>query len=158
MPKLKNVTTTTTVERPDEDTGEIITEQTMSKTYAIRTTGPKFFMTFIEYMGPLSRVRSGTDRQVLDWLCRNAVFNTGRVMLPKAERARMIAELDTTKQNVYASLKRLCESGILEGGDGVFVINPTIFWKGAVEERDEMIRQNGNRFYVTYSLTPPEQA
>ncbi len=60
-------------------------------------------------------------------------------------------------QTLYANLRVSDITVTPDGSGGVYTINPKIFWKGSADERDRMIRENGDRLFITYSLTPPRE-
>ena len=73
MEKYQQVTQTQTV---DLSTGEIVQYDT-TKTYTRKIESESFYMTFIDYIAPLYNLKSDAAKNVLNWMCCDAEYNTG---------------------------------------------------------------------------------
>lgn len=122
----------------DSSTGEVLHMET-SKRFTTKVKTDKFYMTFIEYAAPLFKLTTQSAKDILVWMCCNAEFNTGKIVLAPAERARMMKDLNVTTNTISNSLKKLTSLKIISGDKGVYTLNPQIFWKGDSETRDKML-------------------
>lgn len=134
--KLKNETTEQIV---NEQTGEVV-KVTTSKTYTIKSSTEEFYMTFISSCASLFKLKSPTDLKLTIKLCMIAEYNTGKVYLATEVRQEICKELGIVTQQLTNSLKSLKDKEIIEGGKGVFTLNPLIFWKGTTNERSKIMK------------------
>lgn len=134
--KLKNETTEQIV---NEQTGEVV-KVTTSKTYTIKSSTEEFYMTFISSCASLFKLKSPTDLKLTIKLCMLAEYNTGKVYLATEVRQEICKELGIVTQQLTNSLKSLKDKEIIEGGKGVFTLNPLIFWKGTSNERSKIMK------------------
>lgn len=127
---------TQTIQRDivDLTTGEVV-KMDSTKIFTERVTPERFYMTFIDYVAPIYRLNSEVARRMLDWMCEHAAFNTGIVSLSVMDRKQMCEELHLANNQVTNNLKKLKELNIISGEKGRFTINPDIFWKGELTER-----------------------
>lgn len=132
--KLKHETTTR------GSNGEAVTTQ---KTYAIKADSESFFMVFLDNMSGLLKIKNATDHRVILVLNSLAEFNTGRVLLTPEIRKKVVGELILDDQTFSNSLKRLKEAGLLDGGRGIYTINPLVFWRGTSDDRKKLLREKG---------------
>lgn len=126
------------IETVDTETGEIITIVS-AKEYSTKVESDRFYMTFIDYIAPLYKLKSENARKILAWMCSHAEYNTGIVSLTTADRQQMAEEIDicvNTITNNLASLKKL---NLISGDKGRFQINPQIFWKGDTKTRKQLL-------------------
>lgn len=147
---MSNYTTKTETLEVDQTTGEVLTSIT-SKTFTIKTNPDKFYMTFIDYMAPLFKIRSDISKSILAWLCQHAEFNKGIVYLPSGTRKKLCEELQITSKNLSNYLKRLKDLDLIAGQDGEYQINPLIFWKGTINERNKKLSSEEIR--ITFEAT-----
>jgi len=140
--KLKN-----TEEVVNVDTGEV---QTITKTYNIKTSTEEFFMTFINSMSGLFNIHNGTDRKVLDQLCKRVEFNSNIVYLTTSRRREIEGKLNITKQTLSNSLASLKKLKIISGNSGEYELNPFIFWKGTTDERSKLIKNGGLELKIKF--------
>lgn len=138
MEKYQQVTQTQTV---DLSTGEIVQYDT-TKTYTRKIESESFYMTFIDYIAPLYNLKSDAAKNVLNWMCCHAEYNTGKVQLTTNQRDIACEELGMKSNSLSNHLKKLKDLKLIEGERGDFIINPQIFWKGDTATRDKMLRDN----------------
>jgi hypothetical protein len=116
---------------------------TTSKTYSVRTDSDNFFMTFMENLAGLLKIKNATDFRVLSVLNTMAEFNTGRVVINSSDRKIITESLNLDTQVLSNSLARLKEAGLIVGQRGIYEINPLIFWRGTTDERKKVLREKG---------------
>lgn len=133
----------------DKETGEVLSISTI-KEFSVKTTVDSFYMTFIDYASPFLQLKQGSDKTVIAKLCTQAEFNTGVITLAASKRKDLCDELNISNQQLTNSLLRLKKLKLIEGGGGVFKINPLIFWKGDLKSRDELLNTEG--FKVTFNF------
>jgi hypothetical protein len=97
-------------------------------------------MTFLGYFSAQLGLKSNTARNVLLWFCEHAEFNTGRVLLPTALRKELCETLNISSTNLANNIKLLKQFNLVTGKDGVFIINPHIFWKGDIATRNKVLK------------------
>lgn len=145
----KRITQTTQKEIVDINTGELVKVDTQ-KTFTEKVNSEKFYMTFLDYIAPLYKLRSEVARRILDWMCENAGFNTGTVILSTSERQQMCKDLDLTGNQVTNNLKKLKDLNLITGEKGTFTLNPEIFWKGDAQTRKQVLE--GKSLKISYEL------
>lgn len=134
MKRLKNEITTV-----NYTTGEIVTT---AKEYSIKTTPDSFYMVFIDSMSKIFEIKSLIDRKLLSKLCMKAEFNTGIVSISQADRKVILQELEINSPQMSKSLSNLIKLGLITGSEGTYVINPSVFWKGDMKSRKELLKNN----------------
>lgn len=145
----KRITQTIQKEVVDINTGELVKVDTQ-KTFTEKVNSEKFYMTFLDYIAPLYKLRSEVARRILDWMCENAGFNTGTVILSTSERQQMCKDLDLTGNQVTNNLKKLKDLNLITGEKGTFTLNPEIFWKGDAQTRKQVLE--GKSLKISYEL------
>lgn len=128
----------------DPETGEITTLE-VSKTFTTKVSQDSFYMTFIKFISPFYNLKSETSQKLLVWMCEHAEFNTGRVLLPTDIRKQITEELKLSNNAITNNLKKLKEFKLITGSNGVFIINPQIFWKGDLKVRETLLKSNNIR-------------
>ena len=145
----KRITQTIQKEIVDINTDELVKVDTQ-KTFTEKVNSEKFYMTFLDYIAPLYKLRSEVARRILDWMCENAGFNTGTVILSTSERQQMCKDLDLTSNQVTNNLKKLKDLNLITGEKGTFTLNPEIFWKGDAQTRKQVLE--GKSLKISYEL------
>ena len=138
MEKYQQVTQTQTV---DVNTGEILQYETQ-KTYTRKIESESFYMTFIDYIAPLYNLKSDVAKNVLNWMCCHAEYNTGKVQLTTNQRDLACEELGMKSNSLSNHLKKLKDLKLIDGDRGDFIINPQIFWKGDTVTRNKLLADN----------------
>lgn len=126
------------IETVDTETGEIITIVS-AKEYSTKVESDRFYMTFIDYIAPLYKLKSENARKVLAWMCCHAEYNTGIVSLTTADRQQMSEEIDICSNTITNNLATLKKLKLITGDKGRFQINPQIFWKGDTKTRKQLL-------------------
>lgn len=139
----------------DKETGEW-SEMTTSKTFAIPVNEEEFYMTFIKSLSSILNLNSFTEVKVLVRLCEIAEFNTGKVSLTAGKRTEFIESLSINKAYLSSSIKSLINKGLLKGDKGEYQINPLVFWKGSLKERNALIKENGEVMNVKIDFNCPD--
>lgn len=102
----------------------------------------RYYMTFIEQVSSFLGLSGGNDIKLLTILCTRAEWNTGVVRLTKIDREEIVNEIGIHPSNLSKSLKRLVELNLLDGSNGLYTINPMVFWKGRLEERNKLLKSD----------------
>lgn len=122
----------------DQSTGEVVTT---SKKFAVKQSVEEFYMTFINFIKPFYELTSGTDIKLLTWMCTQAEYNTGRVLITPDVRREIIELLGVTGQQVSNSISSLKKKNLLIGNRGTYYLNPEIYWKGSMDARKGLIEK-----------------
>ena len=99
-------------------------------------------MTFIDYIAPLFNLKSDAAKNVLNWMCCHAEYNTGKVQLTTNPRDLACEELGMKSNSLSNHLKKLKDLNLISGEKGDFIINPKIFWKGDTATRNKLLSDN----------------
>jgi len=126
------------IETVDTETGEIIT-LVSAKEYSTKVESDRFYMTFIDYIAPLYKLKSENARKILAWMCSHAEYNTGIISLTTADRQQMAEEIDICANTITNNLAALKKLNLISGDKGKFQINPQIFWKGDTKTRKALL-------------------
>lgn len=118
----------------DKDTGEVLSYESQ-KTFTQKIDKDKFYITYIDFIAPFFQLKSAKAKDLLIWMCNNAEFNTGRVLLPADIRVQISNDLEMSTGSITNNLKALKDLNLISGEKGVFTINPQIFWKGDEKAR-----------------------
>ena len=138
MEKYQQIIQTQTV---DLNMGEIKEYETQ-KTYTRKVETESFYMTFIDYIAPLFNLKSDAAKNVLNWMCCHAEYNTGKVQLTTNQRDLACMELGMKSNSLSNHLKKLKDLSLISGEKGDFIINTQIFWKGDTITRDKLLKNN----------------
>lgn len=138
------------------ETGEITGTLESEKKFVYNVESDNFFMTFINFMSPMFKLKGDNAKNILSWMCANAEYNTGKVYLTSSRIAELSQTLEMPKQSVYNSLVELKKLNLISGERGSFQINPEIFWKGELSARRQLINSNNNTMSVTFSIAQEE--
>lgn len=133
------------------ETGEI-TGLESEKKFVYNVESDSFFMTFINFMSPMFRLKGDNAKNILSWMCANAEYNIGKVYLTSSRIDELSQTLGMPKQSVYNSLLELKKLNLISGNRGSFQINPEIFWKGELSVRKQLLDKTGNKMSITFSL------
>lgn len=125
----------------DVNTGEIVEVET-EKIFTRKIESDAFYMTFINYVAPIFKLKSDVAKNLLVWLCNHAEYNTGKVELTTKKRVVVCSDLEISSNTLTNNLKKLKDLKLIEGEKGDFIINPQIFWKGDTATRDKLLRDN----------------
>jgi hypothetical protein len=87
-------------------------------------------------------VSNGTELQVLSVLCINAEFNKGVCLLTSNRRKEFCEQLGITANSFGVCLARLSKRGLITNNAGNIEINPICFWKGSIDERNKLLKNN----------------
>lgn len=125
----------------DCETGEVKSIAT-KKIFTSKVKSDEFYMTFVDYMSPIFKIKKTSVKNLLSWLCKNADYNTGKTTLTASDRKKICTEWNTTNSTISSSLKQLKELNLISGDDGVYYLNPKVFWKGELAKRKELLDNN----------------
>lgn len=134
----------------NKETGDV-TE--VEKSVTVSTGGgDKFFMTFIENLSSFYNISCLTDVKVLAKMCSMVEYNTYQVFMPTARRKDIMVSLSINTQTMTNALTRLKGVGMISGSDGMYEINPNVFWKGSTKERDRLLKTKGIEIKIKFKL------
>ena len=133
----------------DKDTGEILSYES-EKTFTQKIDKDKFYITYIDFIAPFFQLKSAKAKDLLIWMCNNAEFNTGRVLMPTEVRDKVSKELDISPNGITNNLKALKDLNLISGQKGTFTINPKIFWKG--DEKARKAFMNEKEIQIKFSI------
>lgn len=145
----KNFNQVIVKEYVDPETGEILSYES-EKTFTQKIDKDKFYITYIDFIAPFFQLKSAKAKDLLIWMCNNAEFNTGRVLLNPAIRDQIAKDLDTTSGSITNHLKALKDLNLISGERGSFTINPKIFWKG--DEKARKAFMNEKEIQIKFSI------
>lgn len=127
-------------QRVDTSTGEVV-NVTTQKTFTIKTTTDTFYMTFIKHTKSIFKLKSAVDIKLIIKLCELAEYNTGRVILPSPLRKDVCVDLEITTQQFSNAISSLKKKKLITGAQGLYNINPLIFWKGTTDNRVNLLKE-----------------
>ena len=133
----------------DTETGEVLSYESQ-KTFTQKIEKDKFYITYIDFIAPFFKLKSAKAKDLLIWMCNNAEFNTGRVLLNANIRSEISKELDMSTGSITNNLKALKDLNLISGEKGTFTINPQIFWKG--DEKARKAFMNEQEIKVKFSI------
>lgn len=142
-----------TKEIVDMTTGELVAVES-EKIFTRKVDSENFYMIYIDHMAPLFKLTSLSARHVLEWFCKNAHFNTGKVILSPLEREHICNELGIRSNQLTNNIKILKDLKLISGDRGSYQINPKIFWKGDAISRKQIL--DGKALEVTYKIVEEE--
>ena len=145
----KNFSQITVKEYKDPVTGEILSYES-EKLFTQKIDKDKFYITYIDFIAPFFQLKSAKAKDLLIWMCNNAEFNSGRVLMPAEIRAQITKELDMSANGITNNLKALKDLNLISGEKGVFTINPQIFWKG--DEKARKAFMNEQEIKIKFSI------
>lgn len=143
----------TTHEVYDATTGEISRIE-KTKRQTVKIESGQFYMTFIDFMAPIFQLKNSTDKSVLSWLCCNAQFDSGKVILSAKERKICCENLGISRSMLSKSLKNLSDKRLIAGDDGSYFVNAQIFWKGDLKTRNAFI--DSKEFEINFIAKPTD--
>lgn len=146
---VKNFNQVIVKEYVDKDTGEILSYES-EKTFTQKIDKDKFYITYIDFIAPFFQLKSAKAKDLLIWMCNNAEFNTGRVLMPTEVRDKVSKELDISPNGITNNLKALKDLNLISGQKGTFTINPKIFWKG--DEKARKAFMNEKEIQIKFSI------
>ncbi len=138
-------------ERVDPSTGEVILTTTKKTTLLKVSSDDEFFQVYYNHLNQFYEL-SGKEISLLLELNKLAIFNTGKVSLTADDRDQLTKTLNTSTSRISKMLSNLVKSKAIAGSRGSYSINPTIFWKGDKQKRQELLKSGEYALKVEYSL------
>lgn len=127
----------------DPETGELKFTETKKVVKINMGKQEEFFMTYCNYLKGFYNLKYADDLKIIIKLNEWATFDTGEVQLTSKRRLEITEELGVRNDAISKSLKRLKESGVIDGDKGDFTINPIMFWKGDRAKRKDILKKDG---------------
>ena len=141
-------------EQVDAQTGEILSFESQ-KVFSEPVDSEHFYMVFFDNFYPVSKLTSKGARDLLDWMCANAEFNTGIVKFPTPTRKQVCELLQINSAQCSKYLKILLDANLITGETGLYKVNPLIFWKGDQKIRKESLKNKDLR--ITYEIVNSDE-
>lgn len=110
----------------------------------------KFYMTFIDYMNLIFKVKPEAAKSLLAWVRQHAEYNTGKISISAADRKNICKELNISNNCITNYLRSLKTLNLINGEKGTFMINPEVFWKGELAARKNLLKDN--EIQITFSI------
>ena len=145
----KNFNQVVVKEYVNKDTGETLSYES-EKIFTQKIEKDKFYITYIDFIAPFFKLKSAKAKDLLIWMCNNAEFNSGRILMPTEIRDQISKELDMSANGITNNLKSLKDLNLISGERGVFTINPQIFWKG--DEKARKAFMNEQEIKIKFSI------
>lgn len=134
-----------TTESIDTSTGEVVE---IRKQFAVKVETAEFYITFIEALAFIHNIKG--EFPVLAILCMNSEFNTGNCFLTSDRRKIFAETLGLKSSGFNSALHRLEKKGALKNNGGTIEINPIYVWKGSVEERNKLLKEQGLELSIKF--------
>ena len=121
----------------DSDTGELLDESVDTAHFFLNVdSNESFFMVYASAVSALSGGLSALDEKLLRWICMEAGYNSNRISLQKNIKEEFAKKHGVKLQSVSNSVHNLKSKGVIvPQGNGNYIINPNMFWKGSRGER-----------------------
>ena len=145
------IKTTKIREFTDFETGQTRRVET-KKFESEKVKGDKFYFVFFQYMQNKLKIKSAKTLLLLDEVCKSAEYGTGKVMLPVGEKKRICSVIGLDYRNISKHLRILESLNLIKKeSEGVYLINPQIFWKGSMIDREKLLGKEF-KFNVEFSI------
>ena len=139
-----------TTEIVDQTTGEMVI-QTTKKTHSYRITSDQFYMSFLESTD-IIKFLNPTQIVIMSQLCVKAQYNTGVVLLPKAIKQEIAELIKCSIRTINNAISLFKKNNLIDGSNGMYNINPKYFWKGTLNTRENLLKDNNFIMNITYSI------
>lgn len=136
-------------------TGEVETIETR-KVFHVPVDPSRFYMVFLGFVDRIIGLKGEVPFKVLSWMCEHTEYNTNRIFLTTKQRKALCKDLDISNNVLTNNLKKLKDNNLICGEQGNFTINPEIIWKGDVEMRRQMLKDNNLK--VTFDIDNNEES
>ena len=98
------------------------------------------------------KIKSAKTLFLIGELCSRAEWNTGKVLLPAGVKKEICTKIVLDYTNISKCLKTLESLDLItKESVGVYYVNPKIFWKGTMADREKLLGQHC-RFNVEFSI------
>lgn len=143
-------------QKVDLTTGELGVAEI--KNFVIRSNTPEqFYMTYLEFMAPIFKIKSPTDMKVLAHMCLMMGYNSAKIDLSTKKRRELCEEVNIMNSALSRSLSSLTALGLISGGEGQYEVNPFVFWRGSSKERKKFIQREGIELRIKFKIEEPQQ-
>jgi hypothetical protein len=133
----------------DISTGEIVSENDLTKDILVRTQ-EEWYASFSNLIQALHKL-TGNEVKVLLWCAMNSRLNTNEVVLAKYIKERMGTELKLVVGSIENAIAGLVKKKLLQRlGRGVYHIDPDTTWRGDLKSRAKNIR-----VFLNYKIEQP---
>lgn len=129
--------------RFDQETGEVIAEQTVSTSVVKKPHDPCFFA-YSRGLEPLYGMRIfNTTARVMLKLMDFLEWNTGKIYMTQKRMEELLFCCGISKRSYYRALNELSKAGVIDVDRSTITVNESMFWKGESKARQELLMQKG---------------
>lgn len=112
--------------------------------FKVATASEDFVFMFKQYMRPFYELRAPMDIHLMLILAGMLPMDDNRISLSPVVRKMIMDTMGwTSTQSVSNALNRLKDKGLIYGGSGDYQINPYMFWRGQLKNRQLKILSGG---------------
>lgn len=118
--------------------GEIVTVELKT---VRKVTKEKFLQVYLEDFASLMSINEGVEYKIILWIGKHMNYETNEMILVKANKETMSNDIGANIRTVNNAIGALTKKKILISEDrSIFTLNPKLFFKGSVEQRQTLIR------------------
>jgi hypothetical protein len=118
--------------------GEIVTVELKT---VRKITKEKFLQVYLEDFASLMSINEGVEYKIILWIGKHMNYETNEMILVKANKETMSNDIGANIRTVNNAIGALTKKKILISEDrSIFTLNPKLFFKGSVEQRQTLIR------------------
>lgn len=106
-----------------------------------RVTKDKFLQVYLEDFGALMKIKEGLEYKIILWIGKEMNYDTNEIVLVKAIKERMAVDISANIRTINNVISSLTNKNVLISTDRtVFQLNPKMFFKGSIQQREILIR------------------
>ena len=100
-----------------------------------------FLQVYLEDFASLMSINEGVEYKIILWIGKHMNYETNEMILVKANKETMSNDIGANIRTVNNAIGALTKKKILISEDrSIFTLNPKLFFKGSVEQRQTLIR------------------
>jgi hypothetical protein len=106
-----------------------------------KVTKDKFLQVYLEDFGALMKIKEGLEYKIILWIGKEMNYETNEIVLVKAIKERMAVDISANIRTINNVISSLTNKNVLISTDRtVFHLNPKMFFKGSIQQREILIR------------------
>lgn len=134
----KFTTKTTTVQRLDRETGEVI--EYTDRTEIVKNEAEPFFLTYSkQIMALYDKPIFNATTKVFWKLLEFAEFNTGKVYMNCGRKKEIMDVCGISRASYDRAIKELVDAEIMKKDQDTYTIDEKLFWKGDRKTREALM-------------------